>query len=128
MEAIVDSIPEQLFLDLRVSAVRNRTARLNLVEPWATEYCTAVLEKRYGDAIFARYNIAGQAVDGVYSEWNITVYDMIMSDAQEYAQDHPELFADALQIYNNTNSTDTRRDIIEGLKKITFDYPLSLPA
>jgi hypothetical protein len=79
------SLPEQLFLDFRVSDVLDKSVRLPRVEPWASQYCATISEMRYGDAIYARYHMDGRAIDGVYTdlretkdgscEWyNITVY------------------------------------------------------
>jgi hypothetical protein len=62
------SLPEQLFLDLRVSDVLDKTIRLPRVEPFVSQYCIAIQEKRYGDAIYARYHIDGQTKDGIYTD------------------------------------------------------------
>lgn len=123
------SLPEQLFLDLPVADVMNKTARIRMVEPWASRYCIAISEKRYGDAIYARYHIDGRAKDGIYTDLRdngdrpyvlheTSVYDMIMEDAQGYAQGSPELYRDALLFYSKASLNDNRRDIIEGLFKL----------
>ncbi|KAF3385056.1 hypothetical protein F1880_002397 [Penicillium rolfsii] len=114
----MDSLPEQLFLDLPVADVLNKTARIRMVEPWASRYCKAISEKRYGDAIYARYHIDGRAKDGIYTDLQTSVYDMIMEDAREYAQGSPELYRDALLFYSKSSPNDNRRDIIEGLFKL----------
>lgn len=125
----MESLPEQLFLDLPVADVINKTARIRMVEPWASRYCIAISEKRYGDAIYARYHIDGRAKDGIYTDLRdnsdgpytlheTSVYDMIMEDAREYAQGSPELYRDALLFYSKSSPNDNRRDIIEGLSKL----------
>ncbi|PYH77033.1 hypothetical protein BO82DRAFT_358568 [Aspergillus uvarum CBS 121591] len=122
-------LPEQLFLDIPVADVLNKTARTRLVEPWASRYCTAISEKRYGDAIYARYHIDGRAKDGIYTDLRdkgdgpfeiheTSVYDMILEDARELAQTCPDLYSDALLFYRESIPNDSRRDIIEGLFKI----------
>ncbi|KAL2829882.1 hypothetical protein BJY01DRAFT_227662 [Aspergillus pseudoustus] len=118
MEVSGTAVIEQLFLDLPIAAVHNRTVGMDVIEPWASLYCSAISEARYGDAIYARYNIDGQANNGVYVYNNITVYDQIMLDARDYANNQPELYATALVLYNSTASNDSRQDIINGLNEI----------
>ncbi|RAK96812.1 uncharacterized protein BO80DRAFT_365455 [Aspergillus ibericus CBS 121593] len=128
MGATAESLPEQLFLDLPITQARNPPVGMDLVEPWATEYCTAITEKRYGDAIWARYNIFGDTVDGMYThwdctddgqytEWNVSVYDEILEDARGYARDR-DVYREALEFYRDTSEDDSRRDIIEALYRI----------
>ncbi|KAJ5786402.1 uncharacterized protein N7503_011614 [Penicillium pulvis] len=121
------SLPEQLFLDFRVSDVLDKTIRLPRVEPWASQYCTAISEKRYGDAIYARYHMDGQSKDGVHIDLcgcgkgkphKTLVFDIIMEDARDYAQGSPDLYRDALLFYSTTSPNDNRRDIIQELFKI----------
>ncbi|KAJ5100993.1 hypothetical protein N7456_007045 [Penicillium angulare] len=130
-------LPEQLFLDLPVADVMNRTARIRMVEPWASRYCKAISEKRYGDAIYARYHIDGRAKDGIYTDLRdngdgpfelheTSVYDMIMEDAREYAEGCLEHYRNALLFYSKTSPNDSRQDIIEGLLRIVscmYDLP-----
>ncbi|RAL05868.1 uncharacterized protein BO80DRAFT_460921 [Aspergillus ibericus CBS 121593] len=122
-------LPEQLFLDYPVAHVPNKSSRRSWVEPWASEYCAAISEKRYGDAIWARYNMDGTTVDGqlkslsmtkdgTIEEVSVPVYEVIMEDARGYAKDCPEHYRDALLLYNTTSPSDSRRDIIEGLTQI----------
>jgi hypothetical protein len=65
------SLPEQLFLDLRLSDVLDETVRLLRTEPWASQYCTAISETRYSNAIYARYYMDPQAKDGVHGDLRI---------------------------------------------------------
>lgn len=129
MSTVEDPLPEQLFLDYRVADVLDKNVRLPRVEPWASQYCAAISEKRYGDAIWARYHMDGRAIDGVYTDlrqnedgscerYNIAVYDMIMEDARSYASECADLYQEALLFYNNTSPNDGRRDIIEGLAQV----------
>jgi hypothetical protein len=128
------SLPEQLFLDLPVADIINKTARIRMVEPWTSRYCIAIAEKRYGDAIYARYHIDGRAKDGLYTDLRdngegpfelheSSVYDMIMEDAREAAQGSPGHYRDALLFYSKSSPNDNRRDIIEGLFKIGSNHP-----
>ncbi|PWY93635.1 hypothetical protein BO94DRAFT_583011 [Aspergillus sclerotioniger CBS 115572] len=121
--------PEPLFLDYPVAHVLNKSSRRAWVEPWASRYCAAVSDKRYGDAIWARYNMDGRTVDGEYKslsmigdgsvkEVSVPVYEMIMDDARGYAKSSPDCYREALLLYNTTSRSDSRRDIIEGLNQI----------
>lgn len=134
-KAMKSSLPEQLFLDFRVSDVLDKTIRIPRAEPWASHYCTAISEKRYGDAIYARYQMDGQSKDGIHRDLRddgngsiishkTTVFDLIMEDAREYAEGCPDLYRDALRFYCETSPNDTRRDIIDGLLKIGSDQGL----
>ncbi|KAJ5554596.1 hypothetical protein N7513_004555 [Penicillium frequentans] len=89
----------------------------------------AISEKRYGDAIYARYHMDGRAKDGVHTDlrdcgegpfqWHKTsVYEVIMEEARSHAQGCPDLYRDALLFYSSTSPKDTRRDIIEELFQI----------
>ncbi|GAA92516.1 similar to An02g00320 [Aspergillus luchuensis IFO 4308] len=124
-------LPEQLFLDFPVAEVLNRTA-WDMVEPWATEYCTAIAEQRYGDAIYARYNIFGDIKDGMLTLWdctdegpyrerNITVYEQIMEDARGYYDGYQVLYQEALDFYSSNSPNDSRRDIIEALNNVMYN-------
>lgn len=118
---------EPLFLEFRISDVLDSSKRIPRAEPWASQYCISISEMRYGDAISARYHMDGCAQNGIYTRtrddscksYQTLVYDMIMADAQEYAQECPDLYRDALIFYSNTSPNDTHRDIIEGLNRIT---------
>ncbi|PYH77616.1 hypothetical protein BO82DRAFT_358121 [Aspergillus uvarum CBS 121591] len=121
--------PEPLFLDHSIASVRDSSIRMPRVEPWATEYCTAIEEHRYGDAIWARYHMDGRATnegytntrmkdDGTIEHDHVAVYDLIMEDARDYARESPEPFRQALAMYSHTDSMDNRKDILDGLMKI----------
>jgi hypothetical protein len=51
---------EQLFLDFSLPAVHQHdTNGFLIVEPWASEYLSGIRDRRYGDAVWDRYHIAG---------------------------------------------------------------------
>lgn len=124
-----EPLPEQLFLDYRISDVLDECIRIPRVEPWASEYCTAITEKRYGDAIWARYHMSDNAFDGVITylgelddgscgEYKINIYDEIMEDAYGYALSNPDIYREAMEFYSNLSPQDSRRDILESLAKV----------
>ncbi|KAJ5930687.1 hypothetical protein N7466_006180 [Penicillium verhagenii] len=120
-------LPEQLFLDFRISDVLDSTKRIPRTEPYASQYCTAISEHRYGDAIFARYHMDGRAENGICTNtrdgccetYQIPVFDLIMEDARGYARECPGLYRNALRLFNSTSLDDGRRDIIEGLNRVS---------
>lgn len=102
-----EPLPEQLFLDLRIADVQSGTANMDTVEPWATQYCNAINERRYGDAIWARYNIDGRDNSAD-----------ILEDAIEYCRSHPHIYEDALQFYSQNSESDTRSHIIALIREV----------
>ncbi|KAH7210179.1 hypothetical protein BKA60DRAFT_623481 [Fusarium oxysporum] len=48
-----------LFLDVSISEAQSDRPEWGLVEPWTSDYIVALQENRYGDAIWARYQIFG---------------------------------------------------------------------
>ncbi|KAF5547562.1 hypothetical protein FPHYL_10151 [Fusarium phyllophilum] len=103
---------EQLFLDLTIDEVVNRLHGLTVNEPWATEYVTAIRDKRFGDAIWARHHVTGDIQNGTFSQVNQTIFQAIEKDAIGYRTYYPEQYSDALAIYANTSNADTRTDIL----------------
>ncbi|KAI1035508.1 hypothetical protein LB504_006069 [Fusarium proliferatum] len=103
---------EQLFLDLTIDEVVNRSNGLIVNEPWASEYVTAIREKRYGDAIWARHHLIGDIQNGTFPEVNQTISQAIEQDAIGYRTYYPEQYSNALAIYANTSNADTRTDIL----------------
>ncbi|KAJ5998613.1 hypothetical protein N7451_006423 [Penicillium sp. IBT 35674x] len=122
--------PEPLFLEFRISDVLDSNKRTPRAEPWISRYCTAISEKRYGDAIFARYHMDGRAKDGIYTDtrddscetYQISVFDLIMKDAREFARDCPDLYQKALKLYSTTSPNDAHLDIIERLNQINVGF------
>ncbi|KAL4871727.1 hypothetical protein BDV12DRAFT_183571 [Aspergillus spectabilis] len=49
---------EQLFLDIPIQQVLHDT---NFIEPWKTMYIDAIHDGRFGDAVWARHHIYGDA-------------------------------------------------------------------
>ncbi|KAL3602792.1 hypothetical protein FPOAC2_07104 [Fusarium poae] len=78
--------PEMLFLDISVQDVLHNPG-IPAVEPWATLFIDAVHDKRYGDAIWARYHIFGHVVDGRFEK--LTILETIKDDAMRYKKFEP---------------------------------------
>ncbi|KAL4722196.1 hypothetical protein ACLX1H_010972 [Fusarium chlamydosporum] len=106
---------EQLFLDLPVDQVLQRDG-LQVVEPWASQYVNAIHDTRYGDAIWARYHIFGEVVDG--SIEGLTVLESITQDAMGYKKYAPEQYAQAISLYKDTSSADGHTDVIEVISHV----------
>jgi hypothetical protein len=97
------TLPEQLFLNLRVQDVLENNTAMILVEPWATKYVESLRDKRYGDAIWARYHITGDLGDGLIDDGgsgNMTVLQAIEDDARDYRVNDEDLYTDALSLYS----------------------------
>jgi len=50
----MDEPPEKLFLDVSATHIQKGTSGTKIVEPWASLYCKAIIEQRYGDEVYAR--------------------------------------------------------------------------
>ncbi|KAE8384149.1 hypothetical protein ETB97_002403 [Aspergillus alliaceus] len=119
--ATVSALPEQLFLDLNFQDIFGNTNQTSqFVEPWASAYVKSIREKRYGDAIWARYHIYGDVEDGIVGgSDNMTVLESIEEDAVEYRLNVPELYTDALSFYAQSISLDTHAsDVLEMLRRL----------
>ncbi|UPK96066.1 hypothetical protein LCI18_007001 [Fusarium solani-melongenae] len=110
---------EPLFLDIPINRVLNETEGLGLVEPWASRYVAPVDEKRFVDALWARYHIFGEVVDGTVGGTDLTVLGSIEEDAMEYKANVLEDFSHALSIYANTSSNDTHTEIFDLLSVVS---------
>ncbi|RGP71794.1 ankyrin repeat [Fusarium sporotrichioides] len=106
---------EQLFLDLSVNQVLQRDG-VQVVEPWASQYVDAIQDTRYGNAIWARYHIFGEVVDG--SIEGLTVLESITQDAMGYKKHAPEQYAEAVSFYKGTSSVDGHTDVIEVILRV----------
>ncbi|KAG4258765.1 hypothetical protein FPRO03_13581 [Fusarium proliferatum] len=107
---------EPLFLEFSIQEVLTNKSWIPLVEPWASQYVAAVREGRYGDAIWARYHIAGDVHDGIVGgTTNTTVLQSIEEDALGYKLNDPEDYANAQQFYAKTSDLDGHKDIIQTL-------------
>ncbi|KAG4283274.1 hypothetical protein FPRO06_09947 [Fusarium proliferatum] len=111
---------EELFLDISIHEVLTQTM-VTFVEPWKTIYIDSIREQRYGDAIWARYCIEGGVEDGLIigqcPNPDVTVLDQIREDAVEVKTNEPGLYAEALELYRMTRSTDGHPEVL----KIIFD-------
>ncbi|KAJ4268312.1 hypothetical protein NW762_002375 [Fusarium torreyae] len=103
--------PEGLFLDISVQGVLHDVG-IPAVEPWGTSYIDAVHDKRFDDAIWARYHIFGNVIDGMIEK--LTVLESIAEDAMRYKKFAPEDYAMAVAFYKDMmNSADTHPEVIE---------------
>ncbi|KAJ5992990.1 hypothetical protein N7451_008714 [Penicillium sp. IBT 35674x] len=110
---------EPLFLDYPIQAVLNKCKRYEVVEPWGSLYVNAIREKRFGDAIWARYHICGDVENGlVGGSDNMTVLDVIKEDALGYRVGDPEGYAEALLFYAKSSSADGHADVLELLANL----------
>jgi len=116
--------PEQLFLDIAPASILNGTSGARISEPWATLYCNAISEHRFGNAIFARYSIDGRSANGVFHGTDHTVEQEILLDAAGYYKGYPEIYAEALSFYLSNSDKDTRSDIIEFIRQVPAADPL----
>lgn len=113
-------IPEELFLDIAVSDILNGREGLQVFEPWATRYINAVYEKKFGEAIWARYHMMGDVHNNVVDGTNLTVLDSIREDAMEYKANSLEDFHEAVNFYNNPGirATDAHTDILDIISEV----------
>jgi hypothetical protein len=103
---------EQLFLDLPIQHVLDNNEGMQGLEPWATLYVNAIGDKRFGDAIWARYNIAGNLEGDIKENTKQSVLDVIKEDALNYRVTAPEEYAKALSLYAETSRADGRTDVL----------------
>ncbi|KPM41815.1 hypothetical protein AK830_g4753 [Neonectria ditissima] len=108
------TLVEQLFLDITLNDVINKTSVLPVVEPWATMYVDAILDSRFGDAVWARYHIDGEVHNGtIDGSPGLTVLESIKEDAIGYRVNAPEQYFEARPFYEGTSRTDGHPDVIE---------------
>lgn len=111
---------EQLFLDLPIQDVLNKNAGMLVIEPWASIYVDAIRDRRFVDAVRARYHISGDLENEIAEDPNnMTVLDVIKVDALEYRVNEPEEYAKALSFYAKTSSADGHADVIETIDNLT---------
>ncbi|KAJ4251074.1 hypothetical protein NW762_011725 [Fusarium torreyae] len=110
--------PEQLFLDLSVQEILDKSDGLPVIEPWATSYVSAVRDGRFGDAIWARYHIMGEVTNNGTIE-GLTVLESIEQDAVGYKKYSPDQFSEAVSFYANAEtSADGHANVIEIILRI----------
>ncbi|KAH7133508.1 hypothetical protein EDB81DRAFT_103244 [Dactylonectria macrodidyma] len=121
--------PEHLFLEYSMYEVLYRegphSQPWEFSEPWATMYIDAIREQRFGDAVWARYHMDGQVVDGIIKgPPNLTVMESIKEDAIGYKRHASEHFAKALLFYAKTSSADGHRDVIDVIFEADSEEPV----
>ncbi|KAM6508128.1 hypothetical protein FALCPG4_018015 [Fusarium falciforme] len=110
---------EPLFLEFSIQEVLANTSWIPVVEPWASQYVSAIRDGRYGDAVWARYHIAGDVHNGIVGgTTNKTVLQSIEEDALGYKINDPEDYAKAQAFYAQTSDHDGHKDIIQTLSHI----------
>ncbi|KAJ5949989.1 hypothetical protein N7454_001573 [Penicillium verhagenii] len=112
--------PEQLFLEFSIHDVYDNTTGADFVEPWASAYVKSIQEKRYGDAIWARYHMYGDVENGIVEgSDNMTVLEVIEEDARDYRVDHSGLYTEALSFYAKTSSQDAdTANVLDVLRRV----------
>ncbi|KAL4861958.1 hypothetical protein BDV12DRAFT_179598, partial [Aspergillus spectabilis] len=76
---------------------------------------------RYGDAIWARYHIAGDMEEGIIDDdsGNKTVLEVIKEDACDYRVNDADLYTDALTFYSQTSNEDSHAtDVLALLRRV----------
>lgn len=108
---------EQLFLDLPINEVLHPTKGTRVFEPWASSYVNSIRESRFGDAVWARYQMLGQVVDGLCR--GMTVIERITEDAMGYKKYSSEFYAEAVAFYRaNNSSSDGHPEVIEIILRV----------
>lgn len=109
-----NKIVEQLFLDYSIRDILEKRRGLQPEEPWASMYVDAIRERRFGDAIWARYHLDGDVENGIIGgSNNMTVLDVIKEDALSYKTHEPEEYFKALSLYANTSKADGHANVLE---------------
>ncbi|KAH7234917.1 uncharacterized protein BKA55DRAFT_139916 [Fusarium redolens] len=105
-----------LFLDVSICEAQSNRPEWGLVEPWTSDYVAALQENRYGDAIWARYQMFGGTSNGThleYPQW--TVREAIEEDAIGYRLHARDNWKYAITVYAKSRAT-------IGYLKIKLDY------
>ncbi|KAK7414572.1 hypothetical protein QQX98_006600 [Neonectria punicea] len=68
---------EQLFLDIPLNDLLYNTSIIPLVEPWASSYVDSLRNQRFGDAVWARYQMEGDVENGIIEDSSMAVLDSI---------------------------------------------------
>ncbi|EWG51919.1 hypothetical protein FVEG_10770 [Fusarium verticillioides 7600] len=102
-----------LFLDLSISEAQSKRHEWGLVEPWTSDYISALEDSRYGDAIWARYQMFGDTSNGTFLEYpQWTVREAIEEDAIAYRVRERDVWKHAMAFYANS-SQNTQSDILD---------------
>lgn len=105
-----------LFLDLSSEILQNNTAIP--CQRWNSEYTNALDDRRFGDAIWARYHLAGDVQNQTGEGETVAVLERIKADALKYRVSTPEQYTDALLLYTNTSVEDQYTDVLDMIKRI----------
>ncbi|KAM0347653.1 hypothetical protein ACHAPU_004666 [Fusarium lateritium] len=92
---------------------------LPLIEPWASKYVEAIQASRFGDAVWARYQIEGGVKNGIIQQSNMTVLDSIIEDAVGYKLNSPEQYAEAVTFYAGSSPQDGHLNVIDAITHIS---------
>ncbi|KAJ5246634.1 hypothetical protein N7468_001617 [Penicillium chermesinum] len=115
-------VPEQLFLEFSIQDIIQReTNGLAVMEPWASAYVDAIRNRRFGDAVWARYHLAGDvdSETGIIGDTSKSVLQMIEEDAVGYRTGESGLYAEALStVYERTSESDGHPEVIELLLRV----------
>ncbi|KAJ5371984.1 hypothetical protein N7517_003990 [Penicillium concentricum] len=108
-----DRLTEQLFLDYPIRDIQQgRFGSAN--DPWAPLYIDAIRDRRYGDAVWARYHIGGDVEnDIVGGSGNMTVLEVIKDDALSYRVSSPEQYFTAVSFYLGTSKKDGHTNVLD---------------
>ena len=117
----MDQVPEQLFLDIPLADTQEGTSGTRTTEPWKTLYYNAILENRYGDAIYARYSLDGRSPGGINLDTQRTILEEIRLNARDYYRSEPEMYAEALVFYEQSRA-DLRPEVIEVLRGVPYEW------
>ena len=109
-----NKVIEQLFLDIPIRQALTSRPGYQPLEPWVSMYADSIQERRFGDAIWARYHMFGNVVDGMAYGGNETVLGEIKEDALGYRADYTmEEYCEAMSLYTTTSPLDGRPDVID---------------
>ncbi|KAJ5716469.1 hypothetical protein N7493_008380 [Penicillium malachiteum] len=112
-------VVEQLFLDIPIHQILANPPQLTLVEPWVSMYVDATRDNRFGDAIWARYHMFGDVVNGIKCNGsNNTVLEEIIEDALGYRVADTEEYFQALALYETTSPSDGHLDVLDMLRNL----------
>ncbi|KAF9772433.1 hypothetical protein IL306_009851 [Fusarium sp. DS 682] len=111
------SLVEQLFLDVSVHDVVHQTEGIPTLEPWSSEYVAAIRERRFGNAVWARYHMMGGVTNGMVDDTNLTVLESIKEDAVGYKTYYADDYADAMALYASTADNDTNTKLLTALSE-----------
>ncbi|KAJ5626725.1 hypothetical protein N7528_004152 [Penicillium herquei] len=83
-------------------------------------YVDALCDRRFGDAIWARYHMFGDVVNGIKCNGgnNNTVLEEIIEDALGYRVADTEEYFKAMSLYETTSPSDGHLDVLDMLRNL----------